>query len=145
LILNSSLFLTYSNGHTNVVLCDGTKRYPVEIAFPSEWTLVTAVYNPSGATAADNFYVYTNGSNKETALYKVNCVLDDTDTHLVLGHDTTSGSVSSRPFEITQLAFYYKILSHAQSMNSDATSGEWLIITLANNAVKCLRMRKKLK
>lgn len=109
------------------MLCDGTKRYPVEIQFPSQWTHVTAIYNPSGSTAADKFFVYLNGTMKETALYAAKCDLSDVDTHLLLGHENTSGSVSSRPFEITQLAFYYKILSQAtvQQIYSDVTSGKF--------------------
>jgi hypothetical protein len=115
-----------SNSHTNVVICDGTKRYPAEIDFPGHWTHVVAVYDPSGATAADKFYVYVNGTQKETARYESNCVFADTDTSLLVGHDSASSLTSGRQLAISQLAFFFRTLNQTevQQMYSNPTSGK---------------------
>jgi len=98
----------------------------VEIDLTSQWTHITAIYNPSGGTAADRFFVYINAIKKETALYGVKCDLSDQDTHLLIGHESTTGSVSSRPFAIAQLAFFSKVLSNAevQEVYNNVTSGK---------------------
>lgn len=90
---------------------------------------MAAVYNPAGSTAADKFYVYVNGTEKETARYETSCTLADTKTSLLIGHDSDSAPSGGRSVALSQLAFFFRSLNQteAQHIYSNPSSGKTLI------------------